>query len=343
LRTNKLLLILPVLAIVAASGCTSLPTWLGGGGSSTGIGNGVAILDFAPDFPSIQSGEYIRLQVRAENRGEIKAYDVKAELTGIDVAEWGGTFGTGWTTSESWDMLPYDKETNTPGTTRTKQWRLTAPDQDKGVNTQYTPIIKLSYDYKTSAQKKIMIVDEAELRRILQRGGSLPGQSSTYSAGPLSVEITTGNYEKTAATQFGYENLFPVQIKITNTGGGTVVPPGTGTGLYGGAYSSVFGDTYNYPIGVKVTPPAGTSFRSLGGGFSGVDDCSTGTVTKEMWRGQEAVVTCELSVDRLPTYREERPLDVEVFYRYQAEAQTSVMVYGRDTGFGWGGGWGWSY
>jgi hypothetical protein len=345
LQHNKWLLILPVIAIVAASGCT-MPSWLGGGGTTTGIGNGVTILEFAPDFSSVQSGDYVQLQVRAQNMGEVKAYNVKAELTGIDVSQWGGTFGYGFVTSDFGDMLPFDKETNTPGSIKTKQWRLTAPSQPKGINQNYQPIVKLSYDYKTSAQKMITIVDEAELRRILQNGGSLPGQTATYSSGPLTVTITTGAYEKTAAEQFNYDNLFPVQIKITRTGSGNVVPPGTGNGLYGGAYTSIFGDAMNYPVGIRITPPAGTSFRNLGGGWSGVDDCSTGTITKEMWKGQELDLTCELSVDTRPAYREDRPLQVDVYYRYQTEATTNLMVYGKDSSYsggGWSGGLGYGW
>ncbi|MBM3303786.1 MAG: hypothetical protein FJY76_01715 [Candidatus Aenigmarchaeota archaeon] len=333
MQPNRLLLALPVIAVlVAASGCT-IPG-LGGGGTA-GLGNGVVITEFTSDFPSIQSGEYVELMLKAQNKGEVKAYNVRAELTGIDITQWGGLLSTSFTTGEFGEMLPYDRETNTPGTERTKQWRLTAPPLPRGTNPMFTAIAKLSYDYKTSALRKIWIVDADELRRILQSGGSLPVGASTVSSGPLTVEVTTGNYEKTAAQQFGYDNLFPVQIKITNTGGGYVVPPGTGTGLYGGSFATTyFGDIVNYPVGVKVTPPAGTSFRSLGGGFGGADDCSTGIVTKEMWKGREATITCELSVDTLPTYREERPLIVDVFYRYQAEASTPIQVFGKETGYG---------
>ncbi len=335
MQINKLLLALPVVAILIASGCT-LP-----GGGTAGLGNGVVITEFTSDFPSVQSGDYVELMLKVQNQGEVKAYNVQAELTGIDISEWGGAFGYGFTTGDFGDMLPYDKETNTPGSVLTKQWRLTAPEQPKGINTPYTAVAKLSYDYKTSAQKLITIVNEDELRRILQNGGSLPGGAITYSAGPLSIEVTTGNYQKTTADQFGFDNLFPVQIKITNTGGGYVVPPGTGSGLYGGTFTSgFFGDITNYPIGVRVTPPSGTSFRSLGFGFGSSDDCSTGTVTKEMWKGQEATITCELSVDNPPVYKEDRPMLVEVFYRYQTEAQTPITVYGKESGFGTYGGYG---
>ncbi len=339
MQPHKSLSVLLVLAAVLVSGCT-LP-----GAGTTGTGKGVAILEFTSDFSSIQSGEPVQLQVKVQNQGEVKAINTRAELTGIDVSQWGGTFGASFTINEFGDLLPYDKETNTPGSIRTKAWKLMAPDQPKGINQLYTPIVKVSYDYKTSAQKLVTIVDEAELRRILQSGGTLPGKSATFSSGPLSIEITTGNYEKTTAERFGFGNLFPVQIRITNTGGGMVVPPGTGTGLYGGSFaSSYFGDVMNYPVGVRVTPPSGTSFASLTGGFGGFDDCSTGTVTKEMWKGQEAVITCELSVNTPPTYREDRPLLVEVFYRYQVEASTPLQVFGQESGLGGYsgiGGYGW--
>jgi len=345
LQPNKLLLALPVIAVlVAASGCT-IPG-LGGGGA-TGIGNGIVIQDFSPDFASVQSGDDVQVQVKVQNLGEVKAFNTVAELTGIDVSAWGGGFGAYSSSAAAnlGDLLPFDKEKNTPGAVRTNIWQLKAPSQSKGINTPYIPIVKVSYDYKTSAQKLITIVDENELRRILQVGtGTLPSETSTASAGPLSVEITTGAYEKSTAQQFGFgDNLFPVQIKITNTGGGVVVPPGTGTSFYGGGFStSYFGTIQNYPVGIKITPPEGTSF-AFGSGFNSVDDCSTGTVTKDMWKGKELIITCELTINSPPTYKESRPILVDAFYRYQSEASTSIQVFGTSSDSGYGGisGYGW--
>ena len=331
MQYNRLLLALPIVAIIVASGCTT---------TTTGIGNGVTIMEFSPDFPSVQSGDPVQLQVRFQNQGEVKAYNVVAEITGIDTQQWGGTFGSSFTNAEFGELVPFDKETNTPGSIRTKIWQLTAPDQPKGINTPFTPIVKISYDYKTSAQKLIWIVDADELRRITQSGSTLPTETQTFSSGPLSVVITTGNYEKTTADRFNRDNLFPVQITITNTGGGYVVPAGTGSSFYGGAFSSsYFGDVFNYPVGIKVTPPQGTSFVSTGG-FGGSDDCSTGVVTRELFKDQSVVITCELSVDSPPTYRESRPLQVDAFYRYQTEKTTSLQVFGTNSNSGGIGGYG---
>jgi len=250
-------------------------------------------------------------------------------------------FGSTFMTDTAPDLIPADKEKGTEGQTYTKVWQLTAPDQARGINQPYTATLKLSYDYKTSAQKLITLVDEAELRRIRDAGESLSMTNAVYSAGPLTVAVTSAPYEKTAAQHFGYDNIFPVQIKITNTGGGVVVPAGVGGGLYGGYYSSsYFGDAVNYPVGIKVTPPSGTSFVSTGG-FGGNADCSSGTVTRDMWKGQDVDVTCLLSVNNAPAYKEDRPLTVEVFYRYETEASTPINVYGRDSGYGGFGGYQW--
>jgi hypothetical protein len=265
---------LPVLlvsVVIFASGCTT---------PSTGAGSGITILDFTSDMPSYQSGDNVQLQLRFQNQGGVMARSVTAELAGISLSDWSGGIGTGIMYDQRPDLLPYDSETNTQGGTDTVQWRLMAPNQQKGLNIDYEAIAKVTYDYKTSAQKMITVVNEDELRRIKQTGvGSLPMRTVVYSAGPLAVEVTTGEYAKTAVQQFGYNNLFPVYIRISNVGGGNIVPPGTGSGFYGGAYSSsYFGQITNYPVGIEIIPPQGTSFMNLGGAF-GSEDCSTGRIT----------------------------------------------------------------
>ncbi|HLD78479.1 MAG TPA: hypothetical protein VJB16_05620 [archaeon] len=317
---RKLLAVLPIALVVIASGCTTLT---GGGTGSVATGPGVVVQDWKPDFSKLYSGEQLALQLRIQNQGQTRARNVVAEVTGIDLADWGTG---GFTNYENLgDLIPADAVSNTPGETRTVQFQnLRAPALAKGTSFAYTPVARVSYDYATTAHKPITIVDQNELRRIQQQGRTLPSKATTYTAGPLAVEIRTGNYVKTG-TGFGQTyDIFPVYIKVTNTQweqGGTVVPKGflPGSSGYG------FGTIDQYPVLVKVTPPAGTTF--VFSGF-GQDDCSSFQVTKDLWQGKDAEITCELQVTSPPSIAQEKLITVELDYRYFAEAKATVTVDG---------------
>lgn len=307
---SGILLILPMVAVVLISGCVQ---W----GGTVAAGDGVVIWGFEPDIlGTYYSGDSVKLQLRIQNMGEVRATQVEAELAGIDVTEW-AAFGATFYKNIA-DMTPYDSETNTPGAEKIVIWNLEAPELAKGIDITYEPIVKVSYDYKTIAQKPITIVAEDELRRIQQQGGSLPSKITIYTGGPLSVYVKTRDYVKTTE-EFGSYDVFPISIDITNTYGGYVIPDSFGG--FGG-----FGEEYIYPVQVRITPPAGTDF--VHSGFFGDDDCTTGTITKDLWKGYDATITCELMVTNPPTYREERYLKVELEYRYQTEAITQIPVRG---------------
>ncbi len=320
---QRALILLVLSSVILVSGCIGL-----GGGAAAG--NGLAILAFEPDFPSIYSDEGVKLQLRVKNNGDVVAENIKAEIAGISLSEWGGGFGTFSQEQNLGRALPYDPATKTEGETKTAYWSLKAPKLPKGISYDYTPIVKVSYDYKTQAIQPITIVDEAELRRIMQQGKSLPSKTSTYTKGPLSVEVQTGNYVKTTSrfTAGTSYDIFPINVKIVNTNweaGGTVLKDAWG---FGGGW----GRDFDYPIQVKITPATGTSFV-----YSGTwgEDCSSGLVTVDLWKGKEKIITCELRVNEKTSYSREAQLQVEVSYRYQVEGRTQVKVFGTETGGLW--------
>jgi len=315
---DKLMLFAPLLAVILVSGCV--------GGGTTGLGNGVAILNFEPDFPQgVYSGDTVKLQLRIQNQGETTAKNVEVELTNIDTSEW-GTFGLFGFSESIGDLLPYDTTTNTPGAIKTHEWRLQAPELSKGTEFTYEPMAKVSYDYRTIAQKPITLVDEDELRRIIQQGKSLPNKPTEFTAGPLGVEIKTGEFVRTSSGVSGGESyeIFPVYIKITNKeweAGGTVIKDG-----FGG-----FFEGYDYPIRIKITPPNGVTTRSFG-----TDACSSFSFdTIDLWQGKDAEITCDFEVTNPPAYRQEALFAVELEYRFQTQASTRLQVSGTDEGFGW--------
>ena len=317
---RALVLIALLSAVILVSGCID--------GGTAGLGNGVEILNFKPDIEGVtlRSGETVKLQLRVQNQGEVTARDVDAELTNIDMSEW-GTFGAFGFTESLGDLLPYDETTNTPGAIKTVEWRLEAPELAKGTIYTYEPMVKVSYDYKTVAQKPITLVDDDELRKIIQQGQTLPFKTTTYTAGPLMVEVKTGNFVRTSSGISGGESyeVFPVYVKITNTdweSGGSVIKNG-----FGG-----FGfEEYDYPIQIKITPPNGVTSRSIGS-----DVCSGSFDTIDLWQGKDAEITCDFEVTNPPTYRQEALITIELEYRYQAQARTSVQVSGTEEGLGWG-------
>ncbi|MBI4181820.1 MAG: hypothetical protein HY520_02530 [Candidatus Aenigmarchaeota archaeon] len=317
--SRPLLLFVPVLALVVISGCTS---------SSGGAGPGVVILGWEPELSDVFSDDQIDFLLKVQNTGESRARNVVAEITNIDPAEW-GTFG--FTQKQLGELIPFDPVTNTPGETETVTFsNFRAPKLNKGQDFIYEPIARISYDYATSAQKPVTIVDATELIRIKQAGQALPSEAATYTSGPLSVEIIMGDFVKSQG-QFGFGqtyDIFPVHIRIRNTliGSGRVVPK-----TFGFSGSSFFGDL-NYPVDVIVRPPAGTNFVFSGFG----DDCSQFTFQADLFRGEEAEITCELEVTSAPTIRTESLLTVELDYRYTIDASTQLRVQGTQEigGFG---------
>ncbi|MBI4021245.1 MAG: hypothetical protein HY369_03310 [Candidatus Aenigmarchaeota archaeon] len=317
--------LIPLLAVVAIAGCTNP---FGGSGAATGPG--VVITGWEPELANVFSNDQVDLLLKVENQGESRANNVVAELINIDTAEWGSI---GFDASKQLgDLIPVDPVTGTPGETKTVQFQnLKAPLLPKGETFTFNPTVRVSYDYATTALKPITIVDADELVKIQQQGKTLPSKPTAYTSGPLSVEIIMGNFVKTSSQFGGFAqqyDIFPVHIQIRNTlwgSGGSVIPKGFGGGS---ASNFVFGDA-DYPVRVTIQPPAGTSFVFSGFG----DDCSSFEFTVELFRGEEAEITCELQVISAPQFLTESLIQVELDYRFFSDRVTQVTVQGtKETG-----------
>ncbi len=286
---------LPILLILIllVSGCTSA-----GGGT----GPGVVILGFEPDFSSVESGDDVKLYLRVQNQGGMEAENVEAELTGIDPTEWGVFVKTKYLGSAG-NLIPPRPEYGTEGETDTSTWDLQAPRLAGTLSQTYSPAVRVYYTYQTVATKPITLVDEDELRRLIQMGQSLPTKETTYTAGPLLVNIVTGKYIK-STDQWG--RTFPITIHIENTGPGTV----------GSKYKSF--EREDYPVDVRITLPNGL-------GTAG--DCQT-YQRIDLWKGKSYDLTCDLRITRAPSITEERTIGVRLEYGYHVDAATTVAVTG---------------
>jgi len=289
----KLALVLPLLAVLLMSGC------VGQGGVT--VGDGVNINDFSVDFSSIDSGEKVTLYLKVSNSGTTEAENVKVELAGIDPREWRGK------TSESLgSLLPVDPQSKTPGETQTRLFELNAPSLARGLQVTYEPIAYVSYDYKATAVKAVTLVDIDELRRMVQQGKGPSVKSVSSTGGPIAVEIQAGEFVKTGSSSEAY-NRFPLYITLTNNkweSGGTVIPK---TGASGD----------DYPVDVTIELPSKLS----------ASDCKLHD-TINLWKGKSAEITCDMKVTRPPDMREDVLVTVNMGYRFQVEASTSITVTG---------------
>jgi hypothetical protein len=152
----KLLLLIPILGTVLISGCIT-----GGGGPT--FGNGVVILNWEPTFSQVDSGDKLQLRLRVQNQGEAVAANVNPVLAGIDTSEWATSTASSFITNSN--LLPPDRVQGTSGEIREKIFDLTAPRLPKGTTQQYSPQVRVFYDYRTTAIKTITLVNENELKR----------------------------------------------------------------------------------------------------------------------------------------------------------------------------------
>lgn len=285
---------LPILLILIllVSGCTST-----GGGT----GPGVVILSFEPDFASVESNDDVKLYLRVQNQGGMEAENVEAELTGIDPTEWGVFVKTKYLGAGT--LEPPRPQYGTEGETDTATWELQAPRLAGTLSQTYNPAVRVYYKYQTIATKPITLVSEDELRRLIQMGKSLPTKETTYTAGPLSVNIVTGKYIK-STEQWG--KTFPITIHIANAGPGA---PGSKLKTF---------EREDYPVDVRINLP-----NSLGT----AGDCQT-YQRIDLWKGQYYDLTCDLRITRAPSIAEERTIEVKLEYDYYVDATTSVTVTG---------------
>ncbi len=293
------LTILPVLAILLASGCVTGPS----GGPT---GPGVVITKFEPDFSYMESGQRLILDLEVQNQGGEEATDVVAVLTGIDPDEW--DLSSSKAEVDLHDLSPGNPEYNTLGETDTAQWELTAPELPQTIEQVYNPRVRVYYHYITTATKPITLVNENELRRLSQSGQSLPTQTGQQSAGPLSIDIITGNQIRVPENR---DPSFPITVVLENTGSGIIAPKDSEP-------------NEDYVVRLTIKLPDGLDLESDCSGFgSGEDIVLSG--------GRQRSITCEVDFRHLPDIAEQRTITVLAEYDYYIDRTTSVTVKGVET------------
>ncbi|UCD07100.1 MAG: hypothetical protein JSW41_04695 [Candidatus Aenigmatarchaeota archaeon] len=305
-----LALVLPIAAIVWISGCTT---------DGTGIvkGPGVVVLNWEPDFTSVESLDDVQLRLKVQNQGGEQADNVRALITGITFGqdEWGLKTGQSAQVLLEDYLIAPNPRYGTQGETSEFIWYMIAPVLPEGIPQTYSPGIRVFYDYITTAVKPITVVNEDELRHLIDTGGSIPTKPHQYSGGPLSVSVVTGKHIKVG--DYGHE--FPITIHIENTGGG--IP-------YWGAVRTI---TYGIPedeeywVNLAIDLPPNIVFVTCQE-YSGTS--TGGGMGVQLWKGKSADVTCKLAIPTPPPVQQEGTIKLYLGYSYAVDRLTSITVKG---------------
>ncbi len=310
----KVLLLISVAMTVIASGCVS-PM---GGGSA---GPGIAIEKFEPSLTQVESNEPVTLHLELRNKGEYNGplsngVPVVAELMGVDTTEW---MVLPSVYSQPMYLFAPDLESQTEGGLGTWNWELTTPMLARGQRLTYSPIARAYYVYETDVIKPVWFVTKNELETIVRSGGALSSEATSYTSGPITVDVKTGNF---VSSREWMDSKFQVQIKISNTGSGNVFGKERPIGVY-----------MEWPS--FVTPIGGNCPKEIdwSAGYSDIlpigltPPTTLGNFVK-LWDTKETDITCEFMIVEPPSSRTKANFHVKLSYIYYIDQSTQITVKG---------------
>ena len=300
----KLTIVLPLLAaVIIISGCT---------GPTTGSGMGVVFDAFEADFYDGFVNEPISLTVKVSNQGTVDSTDGEIFLVGIEdkyIEQ-----GPDQDPRCKWDRLQgLDPVYGTVGEERLCQMTLKFEEGEvtipQGLSTQFQPIARLYYLYQTETIKTIPVMSQAELRRLQTTGEGIPLEFSTTTGGPVSLDIRTKG-----PIRFFEDSdvIIPIEIDITNVGGGTTV-----TG-----HIDTTSDWNKVALDLEGLQNAGITIT---------DGCEHGQEVS-LYRGQTATLVCNARIkvnDIIGPLQ--KNLMVRVVYYYFEDRSITINVHDRTT------------
>lgn len=291
--------------VVIASGCTQTSD----SEVTTTQTQGITIGEFST-FPEDQvvEGSNVQLTMTVRNTGGAVARDVSAEVFNVPFGSedqaWPGSAPTffGGTT-----LQPPDTENGIPATPNTETQSLTTPSFSQEVSVPYTFRAKLDYEYTTTAQTEIVLMDDARFR---DQDETISRPSVENTGGPVQVEVRT----RSPIVFYSGGNTQPrFCAVIENVGDGT-------------AYLNTASSTNSSSSGlnvVEVTPRAPQFSPSVP-----ASDSNGNAVQLVDGRGVQCF---DFTPDAAPDANSQTtiPVTLEVNYGYQKETADSVTVQGR--------------
>jgi len=311
---NYALLSALLLAVVFLSGCIGQPP-------TTGVGKGLSIKGFASDFPEVRSGETITLSALVENVGDADAYNVKAQLFGLNIgSEWSiqdqdksSTRMIGQQLSGS-ALRRADSALGLPGESYEFTWTVKAP-ADLRVDNTYTASLRTYYKYKTSSTSILHLVSYDYLKSLptdqFNTEKAKAGVTqSTSSAAPVSVKLSAGIRPLVV---YSNGDSFSVQIDLTNVDSGNAFDTAASYPQLGSA------DLHKVYIAIAADGDLGFTCSGLQG-YSGATWVS-------LTKGQSKTVFCTIKGDKAKLENSrDYTVTVTLDYGYYIDASTAVKV-----------------
>lgn len=269
--------------IVIFSGCTQV-----GGGS------GVIIESFQPDFREVFPEEQVNFRVLLRNIGSVDARDIQVTLLGLE--EWKNNPSP---CTEGVLLAPQQSIAST-GDTKSCQFSLRAPSVPPDIPVAYQATARVTYSYSSTFIKTVTIGSQDELRRIQDSGAALPSETAFATNSPLVIGVVN----KGPIRVFEQSITFPVEITVSNAGGGVPCDPSCQTN-----------ENWN-KVRIAV---------SLGGdeNFLSPSSC-TKVIT--LFRGQSNTFTCHMTVEKPPVGILQKTIKAEAEYKYFFDATTPITV-----------------
>ena len=321
-------ILLAILATVLIAGCTggTIPTipWITSPTTFAG-GSGLVISEFSIDNTQVYSNRSAKVTMIVANKGGSTVPEDEAitvlqgsaiKDTLADNLYWSGRDTTTSVYQDMGkDMKPYDPVRDIPADEKTLNWYLTSPTGiTAGTSRNDVFIGRIYYDYATTVTGNVWIYNQAEADAAKSAGRSLNQNSFTSTSGPVAVYLTVKPTNVVVSTG---DDTFTMNIKVSNSGGGTVYKQGA-VG-YTAPYDLVIdSSTELNRVEVVLTAP---------GGWTGVADCNSPAGGTEFVKG-ESTLSCDVTVPVPATFQSDQ-ISVVVNYGYWVERTASITVSGK--------------
>lgn len=292
---KKLIALFAIICVVAVSGCL-------GGDDEVVItkGYGLEITNFTSNLYGLYSGQTTHVTMRIENHGESKVYDTYGLALIIVPGDWD-------ITQDKAQELK--KDLNFEDTTRgiamgTDQytWTIKAPAITPGTKRPDSITGRIYYDYQTVAVGTLWVYPESEL------GSTSNKLSYKTSRGPIAISM---NVVPDPIIAYSDEEMFTLNIELTNLGGGTVYTPET---VDADGYSISDAERNVIELDIDV------------GDDLYVDPSCLDHVE---FFGNKANVICDVTVEDAPDARQSYPITVTADYGYYKDQTINIEVTGK--------------
>jgi hypothetical protein len=197
---KKPTLLVLLFLIVFLAGCV--------GQSGISGGPGVVVTGFSASPSTAEPSTNVEIVLTVENKGDVNAENVNAELMGLPQTEWNIPNRV---QSIGELVAPQPSRGMNQGGVGDIVWDLMSP-LGKNVDIPYEATVRVTYDYTSSLDAQVSAVSTDWMRQKNDKGGIKFQKSSS---GPVSIKLI-------APSTIISSGRIPVQFQITNTGSGGI-------------------------------------------------------------------------------------------------------------------------